>query len=128
MPRTAQAGLCVIRKIIVPEDETTLAVNPLSWTTSSEPAAAELNLDACFTDYSAAVTEEVAAFCGAYIDPERGTFKVTGIDPSDYPPGLSIFDEGVYHLYDYQFFFRNLQESVGVRAAAYLTQHAIDEG
>ena len=31
-----------------------------------------------------------------------------------------IFSEGVYHLYDYQFFYRNLQENVGARVNAYL--------
>ena len=28
--------------------------------------------------------------------------------------------DGVYHLYDYQFFYRNLQENVEVRLNAYL--------
>jgi hypothetical protein len=35
------------------------------------------------------------------------------------PPKLTIFDEGVYHLYDYQFFYRNLLENASVRIAAY---------
>ena len=106
--------------IIVPAGTSTLAINPLSWSVSSEEAPAELNLGACFTDYSGTVTEEIPAFCGAYLDHERGTLKVTGVDPADYPPGLSIFDEGVYHLYDYQFFYRNLQENVAVRVEAHL--------
>ncbi len=38
----------------------------------------------------------------------------------DYPAGLSIFEDGVYHLYDYQFFYRNLQENVAARLDAYL--------
>ena len=32
------------------------------------------------------------------------------------------FEEGVYHLYDYQFFYRNLEENVQARLAAYLAQ------
>lgn len=40
------------------------------------------------------------------------------------PPGLSLFSEGVYHLYDYQFFYRSLQENVAVRLNAYLRAHA----
>ncbi len=106
--------------LVVPAGTKTLSINPLSWTTTGEPASAELNRGACFTDYSGAVVEEVPAFCGAYLDPERGTLKVTGVDPADYPPGLPIFGEGVYHLYDYQFFYRNLQENVAVRVEAYL--------
>ena len=37
---------------------------------------------------------------------------------------MSIFPDGVYHLYDYQFFYRNLQENVEVRLDAYLAEQA----
>lgn len=114
--------------IIVPAGTRTLAINPLSWSASSEEAPAELNLGACFTDYSGAVVEEVPEFCGAYLDTERGTLKVVGVDPADYPPSLSIFDEGVYHLYDYQFFYRNLQENVATRVESYLGERAAATG
>ncbi len=57
---------------------------------------------------------------GAYLEEDRGALKVTDVSPEDYPPGLSMFQEGVYHLYDYQFFYRNLQENVGDRLEAYL--------
>ena len=46
--------------------------------------------------------------------------KVTDVTPLEYPAGLSIFEDGVYHLYDYQFFYRNLEENVGVRIEAFL--------
>ena len=46
--------------------------------------------------------------------------KVPDVTPEEYPPVLPIFSDGVYHLYDYQFFYRNLQENVAVRTAAYL--------
>ena len=114
--------------IIVPAGTRTLAINPLSWSASSEEAPAELNLGACFTDYGGAVVEEVPEFCGANLDTERGTLKVVGVDPADYPPSLSIFDEGVYHLYDYQFFYRNLQENVATRVEAYLGERAAATG
>jgi hypothetical protein len=46
--------------------------------------------------------------------------KVTDVTSEEYPPVLSIFESGVYHLYDYQFFYRNLQENVSARVANYL--------
>ena len=58
---------------------------------------------------------------GAYIDPDRGTLRVVDVDPEDY--SSSLFPDGVYHLYDYQFFFRNLQENVQVRTQAWLDSH-----
>ena len=45
--------------LIVPAGTSTLAINPLSWETSSDLAPAELNLGACFTDYAGAVVEEI---------------------------------------------------------------------
>lgn len=33
------------------------------------------------------------------------------ITPQEYPPVLGIFEDGIYHLYDYQFFYRNIQSN-----------------
>ena len=102
--------------LIVPENQKTLAINPLSWRTlPGVKEDKELNKGACFTDYSGNIKQEIPNLTGAYIDSERGTLKVTDISAEDYPAGLDIFEEGIYHLYDYQFFYRNLQENVSYR-------------
>ena len=46
---------------------------------------------------------------------------------SEYTTKLSLFPEGAYHVYDYQFFFRNLQENVGVRIESYFAEAALDK-
>ncbi len=99
------------------------SINPLNWRTDETPAAKEENLGACFTDYSGGIKSEIEGLCGCYIDTERGILKVTDIDPADYPAILPILPEGAYHIYDYQFFFRNLQENVTRRLAAYEQHH-----
>ncbi len=104
--------------LMVGEDEHTYAINPLTWKTDGTPADKSLNKGACFTDYDGNITSEVPELTGAYIDEKRGTLKVPDINESDYP--AAIFDEGVFHIYDYQFFYRNLQENVAVRTAAFL--------
>ena len=103
--------------LIIGENEKTYSINPLNWKTTSEIADKTLNKGACFTDYSGKVKEEIPVLTGAYIDEKRGALKVTDINPEDYPGKL--FDDGIYHLYDYQFFFRNLQENVTKRLLAY---------
>lgn len=113
----------VTDSLMIPAGTRTLAINPLNWETGSTYAGKEENLGACFTDYSGNIVTEIPQLTGAYIDPERGALKVTDVTPEEYPPGLPIFSAGVYHLYDYQFFYRNLQENVGVRLDAYLTEH-----
>ena len=66
------------------------------------------------------IKREEINLCGCYIDEERGVLKVTDVTPADFPPVLPIFPEGAYHLYDYQFFYRNLQENVANRVKIYL--------
>ena len=104
--------------IMVPKGVKTLGINPLNWKTDSTPADKTLNAGACFTKYSGEIKKEIPELTGAYLDESRGTLRVTDIDPAEY--SNSLFPDGVYHLYDYQFFYRNLQENVAVRLNRYL--------
>lgn len=72
-----------------------------------------------FTRYDGSIRKEVPHLTGAYLDPVRGTLKVTDIDAAAYPPVLELFKPGEYHIYDYQFFYRNLQSNVIERIDAY---------
>lgn len=112
----------VTSSAIVPEGVKTFAINPLTWSCGSQKAPKTLNAGACFTDYSGAVVREVPQLTGCYIDTERGVLKVTDVDEKDYPPVLSVFTDGVYHLYDYQFFYRNLQQNVNLRVKTFMEE------
>lgn len=114
----------ITNSLTIPSGTRTLAINPLNWKTDSTPASKEENLGACFTNYGGEIVTEIPQLTGAYIDPERGALKVPDVTPEEYPPVLSIFSDGIYHLYDYQFFYRNLQENVSTRLDAYLAQQA----
>lgn len=106
--------------LMIPAGTKTLAINPLTWQQDSFAASKELNLGACFTDYDGNIVSEIPQLTGAYIDPDRGALKVTDVVPEEYPAELPGFQDGVYHIYDYQFFYRNLQENVRVRTEAYV--------
>ncbi len=106
----------------VPAGIKTLSINPLNWKTDGEKAGKELNLGACFTDYGGNILDEVPELTGAYLDGERGALKVTDIDPAVYSGTLSVLTPGVYHLYDYQFFYRNLEKNVQDRIQAYMNE------
>lgn len=107
--------------ILVPDK--TLAINPLNWSTDTTLATKADNLGACFTNYNGAIEKEIPHFTGAYISPNRGTLKVLDVNPDDFYINLPIFQKGVYHLYDYQFFYRNLQENVNLRISKYKKAH-----
>lgn len=104
---------------IVPSGTKALSINPLNWKTDSTPATKGENLGACFTDYSGSIVLDAGALCGGYMDETRGVLKVTDVSPVDYPAIVPGLPEGAYHIYDYQFFFRNLQENVKLRTDAY---------
>lgn len=110
----------VSESLLIPSGVKTLAINPLNWKTDGTSADKSLNEGACFTDYSGEIKTEIPALTGAYIDEKRGALKVTDVTPEDYPSVLDIFEDGVYHLYDYQFFYRNLQKNVKTRIDAFI--------
>ena len=60
----------------------------------------------------------IPALCGAHIG-LQGELVVTNVTAADYPPGLDIFPERAYHLYEHRFFFTNLKRNMADRAAAY---------
>ncbi len=105
--------------IIIPKGTKSLSINPLNWKTDGTPADKSLDLGSCFTDYGGNIKNEEPALTGAYIDDVRGALKVTDVTPEEYPPGLDVFGSGVYHLYDYQFFYRNLEKNVRTRLDAF---------
>ena len=100
--------------LVVPSGTKTRSINPLNWKTDTTPADKSLNKGSIMND-----GRELAHLTGCYIDPERGTLKVTDIAKGDYPPGPSCFSEGEYHIYDINLFYRNLIENVEVRLKAF---------
>ena len=112
---------------IYPAGQKAYSINPLNWRTDSKPAKKKKNLGACFTDYSGAVVNEAVGLCGCYLDEERGVVKVTDLDAADYPPFVPGLPEGAYHVYDYQFFYRNLQQNVRDRLNSYLAASEMSE-
>lgn len=104
---------------IIPKGTKALSINPLNWRTDGTSAAKEDNFGACFTDYDGNIVNEVSELCGCYIDVDRGVLKVTDILSDDYPPVVPGLPDGAYHIYDYQFFYRNLQENVKARITGY---------
>ena len=111
--------------LMIPAGTRSLCINPLNWHTDATPADKSLNLGACFTDYDGNISSEIPGLTGAYIDTDRGSLKVTDVTAEEYPAVLYIFEDGIYHLYDYQFFYRNLEENVLMRKAAWFSEAAL---
>lgn len=112
----------VSETFIIPVGTKAYAINPLNWKTDGAKAERNENKGACFTDYSGSILREEAGLCGCYIDTERGALKVTDVNSADYPAIVPGLPEGGYHVYDYQFFFRALQQNVALRTQRYIAK------
>jgi len=109
----------VTKSVMVPAKMATLSINPLNWRTDTQDADKWNNKGAVFTDYNGNITKEIPYLTGAYLSARRHTLKVTDINEKDYPSNKNM-QAGVYHAYDFQFFYRNLQENVYERTAAFM--------
>ncbi len=114
---------CVHGSVVLPAGTVMLSINPLNWKTDGTVAGKEENQGACFTDYDGNITSEIPALCGAYIDTDTGVVRPTGITKEDYPAAIPGFPEGSYHVYDYLFYYRNLQKNVAVRLENWISIH-----
>jgi hypothetical protein len=94
-------------------------INPLNWKIDSTYAPASENLGARFYDFETGkFLREVIHYADAQIDVKTGALTAT--IPADEKLDLGpYFPDGVYHMYDYAFWYRNLQQNVGERINAY---------
>ncbi|WP_243544842.1 DUF3089 domain-containing protein [Pseudodesulfovibrio tunisiensis] len=94
-------------------------VNPLNWTTTDAPADKSLNLGAVFfNEKTSEIEREIPGYAGARIDPETGALVTNPPERLD----IGHFPPGVYHKYDYAFWYRNLERNAAERIRAYLAK------
>ncbi len=95
-------------------------INPLTWTTDEAPADKLLNHGAVFfADDSGIILREVPYYVGAQVDRASGALVC---EPPDADLDIGHFPPGVYHKFDYVFWYRNLQDNVRARVESYLRQ------
>ena len=100
------------------------AINPLNWRTDSTPAGREANMGAKFFNNSTGkLIENIPNFAGAHLDLQKGVLIVTNMkNPKSDKINLikmGRWPKGVFHKYDYTFWFNNLKDNVKKRIAAY---------
>ncbi|AWB33648.1 DUF3089 domain-containing protein [Orrella marina] len=102
-----------------------VVINPLNWETDATVAGPEHNLGArFFNDATGELIEEIPQFTGAYIDQNKSVLVVTDMktptsDRIDLV-NLGRWSHGVFHRFDYAFFFNNLAENVRKRINSYI--------
>lgn len=110
--------------LVIPEGVKTYSINPLNWKTDDTIAFNSKNLGACFTNYDGDVVKEIPELTGAYIDSDRGSLVVLDINSDEYAD--STVGAGSYHVYDYQFFYRNIEKNVRDRSNAFFEKQRLN--
>ena len=113
---TEAPGVTADNPVLLPGAQ---VINPISWTRDETPAPAEQSLGSASREDPSVKSPAPA---DARIDKARGVLVCDNQDVSALAPGNGVFPEGVYHGYDYAFYYYNLRENAGSRIEAYLAQ------
>jgi hypothetical protein len=96
-----------------------IAINPITWTREETLAGAGEGLGSRLPDKEGHWTP-VAAYADARVDKAKGVVICSTADVDKLPhPG---FDKGVYHSYDYPFYYYSIRENAAARTANFLGQ------
>lgn len=104
-----------------------IAINPLNWKNDSTPAKRSAHLGAVFfNDSKGKFIEEIDNFAEAYVDTNKGVLVIKNMKKPTSSKidlvHLGRYPAGVYHKFDYAFWFNNLKDNVKKRINSYLRQ------
>ena len=102
-----------------------IAINPITWTTGEAPATAAQSLGAIELNPQTGAPvldadgqiKRVMGLADARVDQKRGVVICSTVDPANYASG---FPKGVYHTFDYPFYFFDIRANAANRIEHYL--------
>lgn len=96
-----------------------LSINPITWTSSQQYATKTLSQGALLSDANG-VMVRVLQFADAQVNKARGTV-MSNVDIDKFSTKMlgGVFPRGVYHGYDYQLYYFDIQKNVQQRIKAY---------
>ena len=105
-----------------------IAVNPITWTTSETLVSAAQSLGGIEVDPQTgkAVVDasgdpvKVQHYADAQVNKQRGVVICSTADPNQLAPGNQAIAAGIYHPYDYPFYFFDIRANAENRVAKYL--------
>jgi Protein of unknown function (DUF3089) len=106
-----------------------LAINPITWTRKQTEAPAGKNLGSIQLDPATGRSERdaeghlvrVLDLADARVDTAKGALICSTVDPADYYVGFPL---GVYHTFDYPFYFFNVRANARARIHHYFAEKA----
>jgi hypothetical protein len=106
-----------------------MAINPITWTRSEATATAAQNLGSISLDKNGyAVLDaqgqpaKVLGVADARIDTATGKLICSTVDTATLDPGNSMIAAGIFHNYDYPFYYFDIRANAANRIARYLAK------
>ncbi len=97
-----------------------IAINPITWTREETQATAAQNLGSVILDGNRIVSEKALNYADARVDKAKGVVICSTVDPETLTSEDPLFGKGVFHLYDYSFFYYNIRENAGNRTRHFM--------
>jgi hypothetical protein len=106
-----------------------MAINPITWTRSETIAGASQNLGSISVDKNGYAVldaqgrpKKVLGVADATIDAATGRLICSTVDTATLDPGNSVTAAGIFHNYDYPFYYFDLRANAANRIALYLAK------
>ena len=108
-----------------------IAINPITWTRGEELAPASENLGSILIHADGTVIKDKNGnfireknYADARVDKSKGVVICSTADSEKLPRGNALFAKGLYHSYDYPFYYYNIRENAANRTKKYLSRQA----
>ena len=107
-----------------------MAINPITWTRSETTATASQNLGSISLDKNGYAVldpqgqpQKVLGVADARVDTATGKLIVSTVDPATLDPGNKVTAAGIFHNYDYPFYYFDIRANAANRIERYLAAH-----
>jgi hypothetical protein len=101
-----------------------IAINPITWTRDETLATADKNLGSILLNsdgtVAAGIPTPVMNFADARVDKAKGVVICSTVDVNKWAPGNAVFVKGVFHSFDYPFYYYNLRANAANRTKKFL--------
>ena len=98
-----------------------MAINPITWTRGEKTATVAESLGSVDMDEHGKLIT-LKNYADARVDKAKGVVICSTVDVDKLSPGNQVFPKGVYHRYDYPFYYYNLRENAAVRTNRFLQE------
>ena len=123
---TVSPALTVADPVVLPG---AMVINPITWTRDETVATAAQNLGGIALDSGGNAVldaqgqpQRVLNYADARIDTAKGELVCSTADPGTLGPGNAMVAAGIYHNYDYPFYYFDIRANAENRIAHYLNK------